>query len=110
MKQDFLKTYFAPSHYFACHLVVPLSPTVPSFCLAWWQHCHCLTILQWYPFPPNEQLLMAVGISMNIVYILNKKISSLVDKTKKERRKNMQGPQMTWMLFGPLLCHCHGLM
>ena len=89
MKQEFKKTYqwpkrrcltslgpfcsFAlpPSHYFplipSC-LVVPLSPA------GWWWRCHCLAILQWYLFPPREQLLAAVGISINIVYILNKKI------------------------------------
>ena len=79
--------YFASFSLFHPHLVILLSPTVLSFCLAWWQHCHCLAILQWYLFPPHEQLLMAVGISMNIAYILNKKISSLVDKTKKKRKK-----------------------
>ena len=67
---------------------------------------HCLAILQWYLFPPHEQLLMAVGISMNILYILNKKISLSVDKTKKKRRKNMPGTQMMWTSFGPFLCAC----
>jgi hypothetical protein len=92
MKQEFKKTYqrpkrrrltslgpfcsFAlpPSHYFplvSSRLVVPSSPAVPSFRLAWWRRCRCLAVLQWYPFPPREQLLAAVGISMNIVYILN---------------------------------------
>ena len=125
MKQEFKKTYqqpkrhhltslgpfssfsLPPSHYFARRLIVPLSPAVLLFHLVWWQCCHCLTVLQWYPFPPREQLLTVVGISMNMHYILKKKISWLVDKTKKKRRKNIQ---TMWTSFGPLLCCCHGLM
>ena len=98
---------FASFSLFACRLVVPLSPAVPSFRLAWWRRCRCLAVLQWYPFPPREQLLAAVGISMYMIYILKKKISWLVDKTKKKRRKNIQ---TTWTSFGPLLCCCCGLM
>ena len=81
------------------------SPAVLSFCLAWWQHCHCLTVLQWYLFPLHEQLLMVVGISMNIVYILNKKISSLVDKTKKKRKKkHAWDPNNMDIVWAPPVC------
>ena len=98
---------FASFSLFAHCLVVPSSPTVPLFHLAWWWCCCCLAILQWYLFPPHKQLLITVGISMNMVYILKKKISWLVDKTKKKRRKNIQ---TMWTSFGPLLCCCCGLM
>jgi uncharacterized membrane protein len=33
-----------------------------------------LTVLKWHLFPPHKQLLAVVGISMSVVYILNKKI------------------------------------
>ena len=61
----FLFVCFAfPSWFAPCPLVV-LSPScldvALSFRLVWWRHCHCLAILQLYPFPPCEQLLAAVG-------------------------------------------------
>ena len=50
---------------FSPHPLIVPSPSrlnvALSLHLAWWQHCHCLTVLQLYLFPPCKQLLTAVG-------------------------------------------------
>jgi len=45
------------------------SPCSLSLHLAWWWRWPCLTILQLYPFPPNEQLLMAVVLGPGVVAV-----------------------------------------
>jgi hypothetical protein len=43
---------------------------VLSFSLAWWQHCHCLAVLEWHLFPPHEQLLMVVVLGAVVVAVI----------------------------------------
>ena len=62
-----------PIHCFpliSSHLVVLLSPTVLSLCLAWWQCCHYLTVLKWHPFPPHEQVLTLVVLSAVVAVVM----------------------------------------
>ena len=64
--------FASPAHVIPPHtLPSPLSfPIALSFCLAWWQCCHCLAILESHPFPPHEQLLTAVVLSAVVVAII----------------------------------------